>query len=706
MANPKPKKNNKAAARCAVAVVSTAAMAGSLAAAGLVTAPSVALADEVVPAEVAPTPAESTREQDQAHVDEAKDAANKAGEAAEAAKKDTDDAQAEADRAASDAEAGHAKADAAEADARQEYADEKTDADKSAADAQAKVDTAEKDVESAKADVSDKADGFASAEKDAVDAQAKVDTAQSEVDSYDKTGIDDAKAEVESAKSDVEEANSGVESANSDFADAQTKADAAKKAYDTAVADQKSATEAVDTANSAVSDASAKLDAAKKAYEEAQASAQDAYDASVQTAQTKADEAKAALDAATSALESGQQAKDAADARVTSTKSAYDTGKAAADAAESAYKDKQDATAAAKKDLDKAGAGATITTTTATGVNAPYVAENTDVAAAKDNVAAAEYLLNYANALATDNWYGSHASIDKLFWAMANDESLTETQRAYARMAFDLTSKSTVTTGTDTAAGGNAGYYASTGWGDDSLYNPSTGKTENGSTLSYDKTYASLYKQYCGTSAYATDTEKAASALTANMLLKVLSYLQAVNDIRVANGLNELTVDPRLMAEAAIRCMYSSANGGIAHAQLLSSGYGATCEDLATLGNYKDCAGTDFESLAWPFSGWYTQEKAAYDETVSEKGQAWVDTAITAVQTGSASTEQTEFYSSVGHYLNLIDESLTPSACPWAKQTTTAARQALRARRDTSKALPRSTSWARPRRAPSPSPSS
>ena len=121
-------------------------------------------------------------------------------------------------------------------------------------------------------------------------------------------------------------------------------------------------------------------------------------------------------------------------------------------------------------------------------------------------------------------------------------------------------------------------------------------------------------------------------------LQNTLTYMNAVNGIRRANGLSDMKVSIVSMAQAALDVCYSSNVGN--HAALGGEGfYMSFNENLAgRAGAYKGSDNPkdwetsfdngDFYGDDWPFIGWYTAEKRDYD-----RGD----------------------YSNTGHYENFID---------------------------------------------------
>lgn len=132
------------------------------------------------------------------------------------------------------------------------------------------------------------------------------------------------------------------------------------------------------------------------------------------------------------------------------------------------------------------------------------------------------------------------------------------------------------------------------------------------------------------------DLGESGDATSIENLENALSYMDAVNGIRKANGLNELKVSLSLMAGAELNCSYSGSIMGHSGAYMTPSGLGSYgSENLAWRSGAfvgssdpADWSPNDY-SVNWPFTGWYTQEKQKYE---------------------AGNTD----YSSVGHYLNFI----------------------------------------------------
>ena len=145
---------------------------------------------------------------------------------------------------------------------------------------------------------------------------------------------------------------------------------------------------------------------------------------------------------------------------------------------------------------------------------------------------------------------------------------------------------------------------------------------------------------------YDTYVELGTGADTVDALLDSLTYMEAVNNIRAAENQSELGISLKAMASAALNSYYSS--NIWAH----SYSYSVGSENLAQRsGEYT--YSSEVDSLGWPFSGWYTEEKAIFDAAVEE------DSSLEAYRYSAYDvyTLNSTLYTNAGHYLNLVNAS-------------------------------------------------
>ena len=136
-----------------------------------------------------------------------------------------------------------------------------------------------------------------------------------------------------------------------------------------------------------------------------------------------------------------------------------------------------------------------------------------------------------------------------------------------------------------------------------------------------------------------TDTSDQKDAASVTGLKNALTYFDAVNAIRRANGVNELGVSLTAMATAMLNCSYSG------QVTFNHSGIHTGCENLA-MGDgpytgsddpddWEDAyRNQDYYGSDWPFTGWYTMEKHYAEEHPNHS------------------------YSEIGHYLNFINPNV------------------------------------------------
>ena len=140
------------------------------------------------------------------------------------------------------------------------------------------------------------------------------------------------------------------------------------------------------------------------------------------------------------------------------------------------------------------------------------------------------------------------------------------------------------------------------------------------------------------------DMSRDTNPLSLEQMRNALTYLDTQNNLRKANGQSALSVSLRMTAAAALNVSYSSNIWG--H----SGCYWDNGENLAGGGGAYTGGETE-DTLGWPYTGLYTQEKEAFDKYVeknSDLGNHRYDSYYIYQHYSSISHE-------CGHYLNIID---------------------------------------------------
>lgn len=550
-------------------------------------------------------------------------AALEAAKAAEAQKK-TELEQPKADYDAAQATVGERRqaadvatkvSDDADAKAIQELADQVAKAKEELDSYQANVDKANTDLDAAKKDADTKQATLA-------DVQAKADAAAKDLEAAKKAAANATPEKTQAAEKALADAQAAYDQAQADLTAAQTAKDAAAKKVTDLTARQAMAAEAVATANAKVATANTNVADAQAVYDKAQA----AYDAIVggeggemtdeelaaykqKVADAKADmdAKKAALDEATSADAAAKQAVTTAQGEVTTLAGELKTAQSEQAAAQAAY-DKAKAAAdehagalqAAKDALDAAKAAEAEKLEAYRAAQADVAAKQKayDDATAAREEAVAEYnaalLAQKAAQKALDDLKAQSgnadavmkSSVTEFFQYIKDSDQFTQRQRDAARYAFE---------------------------------------NLTGNAKAHGNVNAGWYDKYVDSSVSAG----ARSAMSVQQLVNSLTYMDAVNNIRKANNLNELYVSLVAMAGSALDTCYSSNVWG--HAANSGQGsYMINSENLASGGGAYE-GSSDPENFSWPFSGWYTREKNAYES-------------------GNRN------FADVGHYLNFINE--------------------------------------------------
>lgn len=143
------------------------------------------------------------------------------------------------------------------------------------------------------------------------------------------------------------------------------------------------------------------------------------------------------------------------------------------------------------------------------------------------------------------------------------------------------------------------------------------------------------------------DMSRDTNPLSLEQMRNALTYLDTQNNLRKANGQSALSVSLRMTVAAALNASYSSNIWG--H----SNCYFDNGENLAGGGGAYTGGETE-DTLGWPYTGLYTQEKKAFDKYVEQYGDA-----LGSHRYDSYYIYQNynSIYHECGHYLNIIDSA-------------------------------------------------
>ncbi|MBQ9005626.1 MAG: LPXTG cell wall anchor domain-containing protein, partial [Atopobiaceae bacterium] len=168
-----------------------------------------------------------------------------------------------------------------------------------------------------------------------------------------------------------------------------------------------------------------------------------------------------------------------------------------------------------------------------------------------------------------------------------------------------------------------------------------------------------------GNSAYQAVTSMGAAGDSTSIdnMLAALNYIDYCNGVRKKLGLKELTVTHQLMAEAQGRL-----NQSLTHDK----------------GHAKKTSGETWvgENLAWgssspkgAYEGWYTAEKATFDEAVKSGNYpdlaTWGDYKSSSFDANKIASTYPDLYPQIGHYLNVVNPNATTTG--FAVNTTSGA---------------------------------
>lgn len=477
------------------------------------------------------------------------------------------------------------------------------------ADAKAKQSEAEKTLKDAQAKLEAMGMGkYEAAKKDVEDAQAKLDAANADVKTA-KGELDAATTAVsnaEQAKSDAESALTSAQAkkqetaavlatATTAQANAQKKLDQAQAALDAATSGTGVDLKALEAAKVAAAGELKAAQAELAAATTADATAQ----ANLQTAQAAVTAAQEKANAANAAVSSAQTAYDEANGKLGDLTNKYNTAKAAYDQAQQTVADKKAAYDQAVKDRDDKRAEYKAACDAADAAEAASDAASAEVDKLEQQIAELKSNMTVDQDIINNGMLGFMAYI-------SNSSDFTAQQKANASAA------SSMLTGA-----------------------PNTNQR-------YDK--ASWYDSYVD-----QDMSRDTNPLSLEQLRNALTYLDTQNNIRKANGQSELSVSLRMTAAAALNASYSSNIWG--H----SDHYFDNAENLAGGGGVY-MGGETVDTLGWPYTGLYTQEKKIFDKYVEQYGDEF----------GSHRYDSYYFYQNYnsiyhecGHYLNIIDSDMT-----------------------------------------------
>lgn len=502
----------------------------------------------------------------------------------------------------------------------------------------------------------------------------------------------------------LEQANKSVEDKTQALKDAKAKQDEAKKALDDAQAKLEAmGMDEYEAAKKAVEDARAKLDDANKAVTTAQdnldqakaaeASAQQEKqntEAALTTAQAKKQETAAALAAATTARDNAQQkfnqAQAALDAAVSGTGVDLSALEAAKKAAAGELKTAQaelnaatDADATAQTNLQAAQAAVAAAQEKANAANAAvasaqsaYDAANKEYKDAASKRDAAKTAYEQAQQTEADK----KTAYDKLVEVRKQKRSEWEAACAAsnaAEKAYDAANvqvealeqqiadlKSNMTVDQEVINKGMLGFMAYISNSSDFTAMQKSNAKDAMATLTGADDKAEWYDDYVD-----QDMSRDTNPLSLEQLRNALTYLDTQNNLRKANGQSALSVSLRMTAAAALNASYSSniwdhSNCYFDNAENLAGGGGAYT------------GGETEDTLGWPYTGLYTQEKVNYENWIKKYGvdseagkdlmahrydSYYIYQNYYDVYHGTKDKNGNQRGDACGHYLNIIDSA-------------------------------------------------
>ncbi len=143
------------------------------------------------------------------------------------------------------------------------------------------------------------------------------------------------------------------------------------------------------------------------------------------------------------------------------------------------------------------------------------------------------------------------------------------------------------------------------------------------------------------------DMSRDTNPLSLEQMRNALTYLDTQNNLRKANGQSALSVSLRMTVAAALNASYSSNIWG--H----SGCYWDNGENLAGGGGAYTGGETE-DTLGWPYTGLYTQEKEAFDKYVAQYGD---DLDSHRYDAYYIYQNYNSIYHECAHYLNIIDSA-------------------------------------------------
>ena len=158
------------------------------------------------------------------------------------------------------------------------------------------------------------------------------------------------------------------------------------------------------------------------------------------------------------------------------------------------------------------------------------------------------------------------------------------------------------------------------------------------SMLTGAKSKAKWYDQYVD-----QDMSRDTNPLSLKQMRNALTYLDTQNNLRKANGQSALSVSLRMTVAAALNTSYSSNIWG--H----SGCYSDNGENLAGGGGAYTGGETE-DTLGWPYTGLYTQEKRAFDKYAEKNG----DLENHRYDAWYIYQNYNSIYQECGHYLNIV----------------------------------------------------
>lgn len=153
---------------------------------------------------------------------------------------------------------------------------------------------------------------------------------------------------------------------------------------------------------------------------------------------------------------------------------------------------------------------------------------------------------------------------------------------------------------------------------------------------------AEWYDQYVD-----QDMSRDTNPLSLEQLRNALTYLDTQNNLRKANGQSALSVSLRMTVAAALNASYSSNIWG--H----SNCYFDNGENLAGGGGAYTGGETE-DTLGWPYTGLYTQEKKIFDKYVEQYGD---ELGKYRYESYYIYQNYNSIYQECGHYLNIVDSA-------------------------------------------------